>query len=230
MNIPTIIEMLQAGVHFGHQSSRWHPKMAPYIFTKRNDIHVINLEKTQELLKQVLEEVKNRAKKGELILFISTKPQAKEIVKQAAIRCGMPYLVDRWLGGMLTNFSEIKKLIKRYTELKDKQTKGELNQYTKKEQLAISKKLEKQDKYLSGLVSLDHLPDAVFIPSVQREKTAVIEANKTNVPIIGVCDTNANPTKVQYMIPANDDAVKSIEMMVNLVADAIIEGKNEAKK
>lgn len=227
MKIPSILEMLQAGVHFGHQVSRWHPKMKPFIFTERNRVHIINLEETEKQLAVVLAEVKNMTAAGKVILFATTKPQSREIVRAAAIACGAPYLVDRWLGGMLTNFSEIKKLVKKYNSLKEKTAKGELGNYTKKEQLEISRELQKMDGYLAGLMTLEKMPDALFIPSVQREKTAVTEANKMDVPIIGVCDTNANPTKVAYVIPANDDAVKSITMMVNLVAEAVNEGKAE---
>ncbi len=230
MKYPSILEMLQSGVHFGHKDSRWHPKMKPYIFTERNRVHIINLEETEKQLKEILPIVKAMAAEGKKILFVSTKPQAREIVKAAAIDCGMPYLTDRWLGGMLTNFSEIKKLIKRYVEMKDKQTKGELGHYTKKEQLEISKDLEKKDGYLAGLVSLTRMPDALFIPSMQREKTAVTEANRMGIEIIGVCDTNANPLKATYVIPANDDAVKSIQMMVGLVAEAAKEGVVEFEK
>lgn len=225
MKNPTILEMLQAGVHFGHNVSRWHPKMKPYIFTERNQVHILNLEKTDEQLSAVLPVIKQMVAEGKQILFVTTKPQARELVKQAAIDCGMPYLTERWLGGMLTNFIEIKKLIKKYVSLKDKQVKGELSNYTKKEQLEISKELEKMDTFLAGLTSLERMPDAIFIPSVQREKTAMVEANKMNVPVIGICDTNANPQKVAYVIPANDDAVKSITMMVHLVRDAVNEGK-----
>lgn len=230
MKLPSILEMLQAGVHFGHQVSRWHPKMKEYIFTHRNRVHIIDLDKTLEQLQIILPEVQKMAAQGKKILFVSTKPQARAIVKQAAIDCGMPYLTARWLGGMLTNFPEIKKLVRKYATLKDKLAKGELGQYTKKEQLDIAKMVEKQDSYLSGLVDLSQRPDALFIPSVHMEKTAVTESNRMNIPIIGVCDTNANASKVEYVIPANDDAVKSIEMIVGLVRDAVKEGVAELQK
>jgi len=230
MKYPTVLEMLQAGVHFGHQSSRWHPKMKPYIFTVRNGVHVIDLEKTQEKMEETLMAVKEKAAKGQKILFVSTKPQAKEIVKQAAIDCNMPYLVDRWIGGMLTNFVEIKKLIKKYVSLKEQRESGELEKYTKKEQLQIAKELDKMSGYLEGLLSLEGLPDALFIPALQREKTAVVEANRTGVAIVGIADTNANPDKAEYIIPANDDAVRSIELMVGLVRDAVKEGNAEFAK
>ncbi|MBI2437079.1 MAG: 30S ribosomal protein S2 [Candidatus Magasanikbacteria bacterium] len=230
MQIPSILDMLQAGVHFGHKVSRWHPKMKPFIFTQRNQVHIIDLEKTRSQLEIILPQIKAIVASGKQILFVSTKPQAREIVKQAAIDCGMPYLTDRWIGGMLTNFSEIKKLINRYIDLKSKQASGELAKYTKKEQLKIAKQLEKMDTYLAGLVTLKKMPDALFVPSVQREKITITEANSTEVPVIGICDANANPTKVEYVIPGNDDAVKSIDMLVGLVRDAITEGAEEFKK
>lgn len=230
MKIPSIVEMLEAGVHFGHQTSRWHPKMKEYIFTERSGVHVIDLQKTREMLEEVLVSVKKMAAEGKQILFVTTKPQATEIVKQAAIDCGMPYLVDRWIGGLLTNFSELKKLIQKYLFLKEQQAQGELEKYTKKEQLEIAKKLEKMDQSLAGLSTLKKNPEALFIPALQKEKTTVIEANKLGIPIIGVCDTNANPKKATYVIPANDDAVKSIQMIVGLVAGAIKEGVEEWNK
>ncbi len=230
MNYPTLIEMLQAGAHFGHQASRWHPKMDPFIYTERNGVHIIDLQKTMQQLKTVLPAIKQLASEGKTILFVSTKPQAKEIVKQAAVDCGMPYLVDRWIGGMLTNFEEIKRLLKKYNTLKEKREKGELEHYTKKERLEISRSLEKMSSYLEGISTLTKMPDAIFMPSVQKEKTALIESGKTNVPIIGICDTNANPEKVQYSICANDDAIKAITMMVGLVAEAVKSGKSEWDK
>lgn len=230
MKIPSILEMLQAGVHFGHQMSRWHPKMKPYIYTDRGGVHVIDLEKTQVKLQETLEAVKRLASEGKLILFVTTKPQAKEIVKQAAIDCGMPYLVERWLGGMLTNFSEIKKLIKKYVEMKQMVGTPDFEKYTKKEQLNINKELTKMDTYLIGLTTVDKMPDVLFIPSLQRDKTAVDEAIRTHVTIVGIADTNTNPDKATYFIPANDDAINSIKMMVGLVAEAVKEGRKEWEK
>lgn len=227
MKIPSIEELLEAGVHFGHQKSRWHPKMDQFIFTDRHGIHIIDLEETQKQLESVLNSVRQLAAEGKNILFVSTKPQARDIVKAGAIAAGMPYIIERWLGGMLTNFVEIKKLIKRYVSLKSQQANGELEKYTKQERIRIGKELEKMDTYLGGLSTIDAMPDAIFVPAVQREKTAVSEAIKTNVDIIGICDTNANPERVTYAIPGNDDAVKSIELLVGLVVEAIQEGKKE---
>lgn len=222
--------MLKAGVHFGHQISRWHPKMEDYIFTERNGVHVINLEVTRQKLEETLEEVRKMAAEGKLILFTTTKPQAKEIVKAAAIDCGMPYLVERWVGGLLTNFDEMKKLFKKYLSIKEQQASGELARYTKQEQSRIIKEMEKMEKNLAGIAYLEKMPDALFVPALQREVTAVEEANRTKVPIIGVCDTNADPGRAQYIIPANDDAVNAIKMIVGLVAEAVKEGRAEYEK
>jgi len=230
MKTPSILEMLQSGVHFGHQISRWHPKMKPYIYTDRGGVHVIDLEKTQVKLQETLEAARKLASEGKVILFATTKAQAREIVKQAAIDAGMPYLVERWLGGMLTNFTEIKKMIKRYNEQKAMQGTPEFEKYTKKEQTKISKDLVKMDKYMEGLVALERMPDVIFVPSLQAEKTAVTEANRMHVQVIGIADTNANPDKATYFVPANDDAVNSIKMMVGLIAEAIKEGKKEFEK
>lgn len=229
MQIPSILEMLQAGVHFGHQVSRWHPKMKPYIFTDRSGVHILDLEKTREELEKTLAEVKRMVSEGKNIVFVTTKPQAKEIVKQAAIDCGMPYLVDRWIGGFLTNFREIKKLIHSYVTLKEQDASGEFERYTKKEQLRLREKIAKLDKSLAGLSTITSMPDSLFLPAMQREKTAVMEANATGVDIIAVCDTNANPQKATLVIPANDDAVRSIEMIVGLVRDAVNEGRAQMK-
>lgn len=230
MKMPSILEMLQSGVHFGHQVSRWHPKMKPFIFTQRNGVHVIDLEKTQVKLKETLEAVKKLASEGKVILFVTTKPQAKEIVRGAAVSCGMPYLVERWLGGLLTNFPELKKLIKKYNTMKAEKESGEWEKYTKKEQLTFTKHLIKMDKSLVGLATLEKMPDAIFVPAVQKEKTAMVEANRMKVPVIGICDTNTNPHKTEHFIPANDDAVNAIKMIVGLVAEAVKEGKAEWEK
>ena len=230
MNIPSIVDMLKAGVHFGHQTSRWHPKMKEYIFASRNGLHIIDLEKTQVEMEKTLKAVKQMAAEGKQILFVTTKPQARGIVKEAAINAGMPYIVERWIGGMLTNFPEIKKLISGYISLKEQQASGELEKYTKKEQLDISKDLIKKDVTLVGLTSLKKIPDAIFLPSLQREKTTLIEANKKGITVIGVADTNSNPKKADYIIPANDDAVRSIDIIVKAVSEAIKEGREEYLK
>ena len=230
MQIPSLADLLQAGVHFGHKTSRWHPKMKEFIYTGRSGVHVLDLQKTQERLSVALETVQSMAAQGKKILFITTKPQAREIVKAAALAAGMPYLVDRWIGGLLTNFPEFRRLIKKYLSLKEQKESGELERYTKKEQLRIAKEMEKMERTLIGLTALDAMPDALFIPSVQKEKTAVTEAGKMHIPIFGICDSNANPSKAAYPIPANDDAVRAITLLVDLVGQAARAGHEEFEK
>lgn len=228
--LPTLLEMLKAGVHFGHQTSRWHPKMKDYIFGSRNGVHIIDLERTTQELEKTLDFVKTLATQGKVLLFVGTKHQARELVRQAAISCGMPYLTERWIGGLLTNFSEVKRRLKKYAELKEQFGTGEIERYSKKEQLMLKKKLDKMDKYLVGLTDLKEMPDALYIVDLRAEKTAVAEAGRMNVPMVAVTDTNVNPTKANYIIPANDDAVNSIKMMVNLVAEAVNYGRLEWEK
>lgn len=224
-NIPSLLEMLQAGVHFGHQKSRWHPKMEPYLFGVRNGVHVIDLDKTVEALENSLEYAKTLASKGKVILFVGTKRQAREAIKEAAEKCGMPYITERWIGGLITNFDEFKRRMKKYKGLKEMIATGEVEKYTKKEQVSIKKEIEKMDRYLAGLVNLEKVPDAIYIADLRVEKTALAEAVRIGVPMIAVCDSNVDPTKVEFPIPANDDAVNSIKMVVNLIAEAINEGK-----
>jgi small subunit ribosomal protein S2 len=230
MTIPSIEEMLKAGVHFGHQSSRWHPKMKPFIFTKRTGVHVIDLEQTRTILEDVLPQITAMAAAGKTILFVSTKAQAKAIVAEAAKGCDMPYITDRWVGGLLTNFAEIKKIFARYHKIKADQESGELEKYTKREQLDFVREAADIEDRLGGIVNLKKTPDVLFIPAFQNEKTAVVEANKMDIDIIGVCDTNANPDKAQIVIPANDDAIRSIDMITGLVRDAISEGRKQFEK
>lgn len=229
-NLPSLTEMLQAGLHFGHQRSRWHPKMKPYIFGVRNGVHVIDLDKTSEELKKALTYVKNLAAEGKIILFVGTKQQARDFVQTAAESCGMPYLVERWIGGLLTNFEECKRRLKKYKALKEMFATGEIEKYTKKEQGEFKKQIEKMDKYLKGLTMLEKIPDALYVADVRVEKTAVTEANRVSVPMVAVCDSNVNPEKVDFPIPGNDDAVHSIKMMADLMAAAVNEGKAEMEK
>ncbi len=228
--MPTLLEMLKAGVHFGHQKSRWHPKMEQFIFGVRNGVHIIDLEKTQAQLEKALEYTKNLAAKGHVILFVGTKRQAREAIREAALSCEMPYLVERWIGGLLTNFEEVKRRLKKYKNLKDMFDSGEIEKYTKKEQVVMKKQLEKLDKYLIGLTGLEKLPDAVYIADMRTEKTALAETDRTDVPTVAVCDTNTNPTKVHYPIPANDDSVNSIKMIADMMAEAVKEGRKEFEK
>lgn len=222
--------MLKAGVHFGHQKSRWHPKMQPYIFGLRNGVHIINLEETQKELEKTLDYVKSLVSEGKIILFVGTKRQARDIIKEAAESCSMPYLTERWIGGLLTNFNEMRRRLKKYNTLKKEVASGEIEKYTKKEQLRFKRQLAKMDRYLVGLAALEKMPDALYIADMRVEKTAVTEANRVKVPLVAVCDTNINPEKAAYIIPANDDAVSSIKMMAQLIAEAVQEGKKEFEK
>lgn len=230
IKMPTLLEMLKAGVHFGHQKSRWHPKMEQFLFGARNGVHVIDLDRTTEELMKALEFSKSLAAKGGVILFVGTKRQAREIIKEAAEKCGMPFLTERWIGGLVTNFDEFKRRLKKYKGLKEMFETGEIEKYTKKEQVSFKKQIEKMDKYLAGLVNLNQIPDALYIADLRVEKTAATEAKRVGVPMIAVCDSNVDPTKVDYPIPANDDAVNAIKMIVDLFADAILEGKAEFEK
>lgn len=222
---PTLVELLKAGVHFGHQSSRWHPKMEPYIFGTKNGIHVINLEKTLEELEKTYTYTKNLAAQGKTILFVGTKRQARDIIKAAALEVGMPYIVERWIGGLLTNFEECKRRLKKFRQLREEVATGEIEKYTKKEQTMLKKQLEKMEKYLIGLITVEQVPDALYIADMRVEKTAVTEARKTNVPVIGVCDTNIDPSKATCVIPANDDAINAIKLIADVMVEAVKEGK-----
>lgn len=230
----SLLELLKNGVHFGHKRSRWHPKMEPYIYTTRNGVHIINLEKTAEKLKEALDFLKGVAASGGVILFIGTKRQAKEIVRKYALQVKMPYLIERWIGGMLTNFSVIHQLTKKLKKLKADKESGELQKYTKKEQSEFHKEIETLEKLVGGIESLDKLPQALFIIDVKQEKTAVREATRMKIPMIALVDTNNNPTDIEYVIPSNNDATKSIEYITSLVAEGIQEGieqrNNNSKK
>lgn len=229
--IPTLEEMLKAGMHFGHQTSKWHPKMEPFIFTQRNRIHIIDLVKTQQLLATTLDFIKKLASEDKVVLFVGTKAQAKEPVKKLSKATDMPYVVGKWIGGTLTNFPVIKKLIKKYTTLVEQKQAGKLSKYTKKEQLDFDREIDRLEERVGGLVNLAKFPDAVFIWDAKKEKNAIAEATKKNIPIIAVCDTNVNPGGIKYIIPANDDATKTIKLVLRLVKEAIEEGKkNKSKK
>lgn len=230
VTIPTLEEMLKAGLHFGHQSSKWHPKMKPFLFGVRGGIHIINLEETVEKLPAALEFIKETALRGGVILFVGTKEQAKDIVRREAERAGMPHVVNRWLGGTLTNFSVISALIKRFRDLKIQQAAGELSKYTKYEQGKIAEQINEMESQVGGIQTLERMPDAIYIVDVKHEKTAFREAATKGVPVVAAVDSNVNPTDVAYPIPGNDDAVKAIEMLTTLIADAVLEGKDLAAK
>ena len=223
--IPTLKELLEAGAHFGHHVSRWHPKMAPHIFGNRSGIHIINIEETQKHLATALEFLKGIAERGGTVLFVGTKQQAQGLVKQYATEVGMPYVSERWLGGTLTNFGEIKRVVKRLLDLRDKRTKGELKKYTKQEQVWIARDIEDMERKVGGIETMTQMPDAIFIVDIRADKTAIAEAIQKKIPVVALVDTNVNPRDVSYPIPANDDGVKSINLMLSLVAEAIKDGR-----
>jgi len=226
MSTVSMRQMLEAGVHFGHQTRYWNPQMAPYIFGDRNKIHIINLEKTLPLFNDALNFVGSVAAKRKNILFVGTKRAANKVIKEEAIRCGMPYVNHRWLGGMLTNFKTVKQSIKRLKELESMEAGGHFERLNKKEVLMLGRELEKLEKSLGGIKEMRGMPDAIFVVDVGHENIAVKEAAKLGIPVIGIVDTNNSPKGVDYIIPGNDDAIRSVKLYVQVVADAILEGKS----
>jgi small subunit ribosomal protein S2 len=221
----SIEDLLLSGAHFGHLTRRWNPKMKRYIFMERNGIHIIDLKKTHELLAEAQNSIAKIIAEGRTIMFVGTKKQAKEVVKHDAARCQMPYVTERWLGGMLTNFVTIRKSIKRFNNIVKMETDGTINNYQKKERLMLSREREKLDKVLGGIVGMNKLPGAIFLIDVKKEHIAVDEARKLGIPIYAIVDTNCDPDLVDYPIPANDDAVKSIELITSAIADTIADTK-----
>ncbi|UCH49125.1 MAG: 30S ribosomal protein S2 [Betaproteobacteria bacterium] len=223
----TMREMLEAGVHFGHQTRFWNPQMAPYIFGHRNKIHIINLEKTLEMYQEAAKFARQLATNKGAILFVGTKRQAREIVREEAIRCGSPYVDYRWLGGMLTNFKTVKQSIKRLRDMEQMVEDGTMDKLSKKESLHYQREMAKLDRSLGGIKDMNGLPDALFVIDVGFQKIAVEEANKLGIPVIGVVDTNHSPAGVDYVIPGNDDASRAVRLYARGIADAIIEGRSQ---
>ncbi|MFH2062769.1 MAG: 30S ribosomal protein S2 [bacterium] len=224
--LPSMLELLQAGVHFGHKTARRHPKMKPYIFGERSGINIIDLDRTLSMTKAVLGKLQEIVSRGGTVLFVGTKKQVSETVRRNAEECGMPYVTNRWLGGTFTNFSEVSGQIRRYHDLKDKQESGVLaRKYTKKEQVVFLREIEELERKVGGIKNMKKLPDAIIIIDTKKEKTALREANSVGVPVFALLDTNVNPDDIAYGIPANDDAVKTVNMFVKLFADAIKEGQ-----
>jgi small subunit ribosomal protein S2 len=219
-------QMLEAGVHFGHQTRFWNPKMAPYIFGHRNKIHIVNLEKTLVMYQEAMKFVKKLSSNKGTILFVGTKRQAREIIKEEALRCAAPYVDHRWLGGMLTNFKTVKQSIKRLKDMEAMLADGSLEKLPKKEALGIQRELVKFERSLGGIKELNGVPDALFIIDVGYQKGAVVEANKLGIPIIGVVDTNHSPEGIAHVIPGNDDSSRAIRLYARGVADAVLEGRN----
>jgi small subunit ribosomal protein S2 len=223
----TMRQMLEAGVHFGHQTRYWNPRMAPYIFGHRNRIHIINLEKTAVMFGDALTYVRKLASNKGTILFVGTKRQAREIVAEEAARAGMPYVDHRWLGGMLTNFKTVKTSLKRLKDMEAATLDGSLERMSKKEALSFSRELEKLQRSLGGIKDMNGLPDALFIIDVGYQKIAIQEAKSLNIPVVGVVDTNNSPEGVDFVIPGNDDSARAIRLYARDVADAILEGRSQ---
>ena len=212
VNIPSVEEMMKAGMHFGHRTSKWHPKMAPYIFTNRNGVHIINLVKSQQKLEEALAYITKMIGDNKTILFVGTKNQVKDQLKAMAVETGVPFANEKWLAGLMTNFGVIKKMIKKYIDIKEKRASGKLEKYTKKEQLNFEREMGKLERKVGGMEKLDRLPDAIFLWDIKKEETAMKEAIQMKIPIIAVCDTNVNPQHINYIIPSNDDATKTITL------------------
>ena len=223
-------DLLEAGVHFGHLTRKWNPKMAPYIFMEQNGIHIIDLKKTESKLEEAKAAAKNIARSGRRVLFVATKKQAKEIVAEEAKRANMPFTTERWLGGMLTNFQTVRKSIKRMQNIDKMATDGTFDRINKKERLMLDREKAKLRMLLGGIEDMTKLPGAIFIIDVKREHIAVSEATRLGIPTIALVDTNSDPTVVDYSIPGNDDASKSIQLIAREIADAIIEGTQERKR
>jgi small subunit ribosomal protein S2 len=230
MSAPTYNEMLEAGVHFGHLRKKWNPKMSPYIFGERKGIHIIDLHRTSEKLEESAAALRQIAKSGKKILFVATKKQAKEIVSDAAKRVNMPFVTERWLGGMMTNFSTIRKSIKKMQSIEKMQADGSFENITKKERLMLTREKEKLERVIGGIAQLNRLPAALLIVDISHEHIAVAEATKLNINTFALVDTNSDPTKVDFAIPCNDDASKSVSIIMNYLTTAIGEGLSERKK
>jgi len=229
--LPTLIEMLQTGMHFGHRASKWHPKMKSYIFTERKGVHIIDLQQTTEQLKEAAKMIENMIADGKTVLFVGTKQQAKKFVKEQAERAELPFINERWIGGLLTNFRVVSRLTKKLKSLKKQESDGSLDKYTKKEQLAFKKEINRLQGLVGGIEDMNRTPDLLFVVDVRSEKTAITEARKKDIPVMAICDTNINPDLVDHIIAANDDSVQAIEMVLKVMADAAIAGKKaQAKK
>ena len=225
MSVVSMKQLLEAGVHFGHQTRRWNPKMAEYIFTERNGIYIIDLAKTVKKLEEAYMFIREIAADGGEVLFVGTKKQAQESVKEEAVRCGMPFVNARWLGGMLTNFNTIQKRIKRLAQLKAMEADGTFDLLPKKEVTKLNLEIEKLEKFMGGITEMKKQPAAMFIVDPRKERIAVLEAKKLGIPIVAIVDTNCDPDEVDYVIPGNDDAIRAVKLIAGAMADAIIEGR-----
>ena len=226
MAVISMKQLLEAGVHFGHQTRRWNPKMAKYIFTERNGIYIIDLQKTVRKVDEAFNFIRSVAQEGKKVLFVGTKKQAQEAVKEEAVRAGMFYVNERWLGGMLTNFQTIQKRIKRLKQLEQMEQDGTFEVLTKKEVLALRHEMERLEKFLGGIKEMNRLPGALYVVDPRKERIAVAEARKLNIPIVAIVDTNCDPDEIDYVIPGNDDAIRAVRLLTGRMADAVIEGSH----
>ena len=225
MSVVAMKQLLEAGVHFGHQTRRWNPKMAEYIFQARNGIHIIDLQKSSKKLDEAYDFLKNQAEEGKTVLFVGTKKQAQECAKEAAEKCGMYYVNQRWLGGTLTNFKTIRNRIKRLPDIEKMQEEGTFEVLPKKEVILLKKEMEKLEKNLGGIKEMTEIPGVMFVVDPNKEKIAILEARKLGIPVIGLVDTNCNPEDVDYAIPGNDDAIRAVKLIMDVMANAVIEGR-----
>ena len=225
MAVVAMKQLLEAGVHFGHQTRRWDPKMAEYIFQARNGIHIIDLQKTSKKLDEAYSFVKEQAEEGKTVLFVGTKKQAQECMKEAALKCGMFYVDQRWLGGMLTNFGTIQTRIQRLKDLEKMEEDGTFEILPKKEVILLKKEMAKLERNLGGIKDMNELPGVIFLVDPKKEKIAILEAKKLGIPVVGLVDTNCNPEELDYPIPGNDDAIRAVKLIADVMANAVIEGK-----
>ena len=225
MSVVTMKQLLEAGVHFGHQTRRWNPKMAPYIFTERNGIYIIDLQKTVKKIEEACNFIKEVVGEGKSVLFVGTKKQAQDSVREEAERCGMFYVNVRWLGGMLTNFQTIRQRVERLRELEKMEESGHMELLPKKEVIKLKGEKEKLERFLKGIKDMDELPGALFIVDTRKEQSAVREARKLGIPIVGIVDTNCDPDEIDYVIPGNDDAIRAVRLLTSKIADAVLEAK-----
>lgn len=225
MSIVNMKQLLESGVHFGHQTRRWNPKMEQYIFTERNGIYIIDLQQTVRFIDKAYDFVKEEATEGKKVLFVGTKRQAQETIRTEAERCGMPYVNERWLGGMLTNYKTIKKRINRLEELEEMEEDGTFEVLPKKEVIELEREHDKLEKFLGGIRDMNGLPDVVFITDPRKESIAVSEARKLDIPIVSIVDSNCDPDLIDYLIPGNDDAIRAVKLITSVIADAVLEGK-----
>lgn len=225
-----LVQLIQSGAHFGHLTRRWNPKMKPYIFMEKNGIHIIDLKKTQMMLEEAAEKLNQFVSEGKSVLFVGTKKQAKSVIEKEARKCGANWVSERWLGGMLTNFATIRKSVKRLQNIEKQETDGTFDKITKKEILFLSRERDKLKNVLEGVESMNKLPGALFIVDIRKESIAVKEAKKLNIPVFAIVDTNCDPDEIDYMVPANDDAVKTVELITRRMADAVVEGQAKLKE